>query len=200
MPSDAARIVGIYRRHAAAFARDRDRNLFERPWLDRFAALLPTGGQVLDIGCGFGEPMARHLIDRGFTVTGVDSSPPLLDLARGRFPHHDWIEGDMRSLSLGRHFDGLLAWDSFFHLDHDDQRAMIPRFATHAADGAALMFTSGPAHGVALGRFEGETLFHASLCPEEYRILLDANGFEVLAHRAEDPDCGGHTVWLAQRR
>jgi len=32
----------------------------------------------------------------------------------------------------------------------------------------------------------------------EYRQLISANGFGVVAHRAEDPDCGGHTVWLAR--
>ena len=75
---------------------------------------------------------------------------------------------------------------------------MFPIFATHAAPGAALMFTSGPAAGEALGVFEGETLYHASLDPAEYRDLLAANGFTVVGHRPEDPDCGGRTVWLAR--
>jgi trans-aconitate methyltransferase len=197
--SAAADIIGIYRRHAAAFVRDRDRSLFERRWLDRFAGLLPPGGSVLDIGCGFGEPIARYLVERGHGVTGFDASAPLLALARAQFPGQGWIEGDMRDLSLGRRFDGLLAWDSFFHLGHDDQRRMFPRFADHAAPGAALMVTTGPAHGTAIGCFEGEALHHASLDPAEYRALLDAHGFEVLAHVVEDPACGGHTVWLARR-
>ena len=49
-------------------------------------------------------------------------------------------------------------------------------------------------------RFEGETLYHASLDPEEYRNLLADNGFAVLRHGVEDPECGGHTLWLAKRR
>ena len=61
------------------------------------------------------------------------------------------------------------------------------------------MFTSGPAAAVAIGEFEGEPLYHASLDPEEYRALLSENGFEVLRHVAEDPSCGGATVWLAQK-
>ena len=195
----AAEIVGIYRRHAAAYAAQRGRTLFERGWLDRFAGLLPPRGSVLDIGCGFGEPIARDLIGRGFAVTGLDTAAPLLALARAAFPDHAWIEGDMRAMALGRRFDGLVAWDSFFHLAHDDQRAMFARFAAHAAPGAALLFTSGPAHGIALGTFEGERLFHASLDPAEYRALLGAHGFAVAAHVAEDPDGGGHTVWLARR-
>lgn len=76
---------------------------------------------------------------------------------------------------------------------------MFPLFREHAADGAALLFTSGPGHGEAIGSFEGEPLYHASLDPSEYRALLAANGFAVIAHVAEDPDCGGHTIWLAQQ-
>lgn len=198
MNSHAADIPDLYERHAAAFDRLRGRSLFERGWLDRFTALLPPGGTVLDLGCGMGDPIARHLLASGLKVTGVDSSPALIGLCRQRFPEQDWHVADMRGLALGRCFDGILAWDSFFHLDHGDQRRMFPVFRDHAADGAALMFTSGPAHGVAVGEFEGEPLFHASLDPAEYQALLEANGFRLMAHRAEDPDCGGHTIWLGQ--
>ena len=103
----------------------------------------------------------------------------------------------MRALALKDTFDGLLAWDSFFHLAHDDQRRMFPIFERHASPGAALMFTSGVSHGEAMGSYRGEPLYHASLAPEEYRTLLKSAGFRVVAHIAEDPDCGGHTVWLA---
>jgi hypothetical protein len=61
-----------------------------------------------------------------------------------------------------------------------------------------LLFTSGPSHGEAIGNLYGRPLYHASLDAEEYRSLLDANGFEVLRHTVEDPECGRHTVWLAQ--
>jgi hypothetical protein len=73
-------------------------------------------------------------------------------------------------------------------------------FRAHALPGAALMFTSGPAHGEAIGSLAGEPLYHASLNPDEYRSLLDRNGFRVVTHVAEDAGCGGHTIWLAQLR
>lgn len=75
---------------------------------------------------------------------------------------------------------------------------MFPLFRNHASNGAALLFTSGPSHGEAVGSFEGEPLYHASLDPAEYRALLHENGFAVVEHVVEDPDCGGHTVWLAR--
>jgi hypothetical protein len=101
-------------------------------------------------------------------------------------------------MALDRTFNGLLAWDSFFHLHQEDQRRMFRVFRRHAAPRAALMFTSGPSRGEAFGTYGGEPLYHASLDASEYHALLDANGFQVVMHVAEDPDCGRHTIWLAQ--
>jgi SAM-dependent methyltransferase len=187
----------LYERHARDYDRDRSRSLQERAWLDRFLQYVRPGGTVLDLGCGMGEPIARYLIERGFQVTGVDSSPSLIELCRSRFPDSDWLVADMREIELGRRFDGVLAWDSFFHLTMDDQRKMFPRFAAHAERGAPLMFTSGPAEGEAIGSYGGEPLYHASLGPAEYERLLATNGFTLRAHVAKDSECGDHTVWLA---
>jgi hypothetical protein len=106
----------------------------------------------------------------------------------------------MRNLALGRRFDGIMAWDSFFHLNFDDQRRMFAVFRAHAAPGAGLLFTSGPRHGEAIGELHGEPLYHASLAPDEYRSLLAANEFDLVEFVPEDPNCGGHTVWLARRK
>lgn len=172
----------------------------EAGWLARFVDGLPEGADILDLGCGTGQPMARWLSLRGLAITGVDSSPAMLAHARSHLPRHEWLQADMRTLALGRAFDALLAWDSFFHLDEDDQRAMFRVFEAHARPGARLMFTSGPAHGQAIGDFEGEPLFHASLAPEAYRALLSAHRFEVIDFVPEDPSCGHHTIWLARYR
>jgi hypothetical protein len=145
-----------------------------------------------------GEPIAQYLLKAGHHVVGIDSSPSLIRMCRTRFPTAEWLVADMRQLALGRRFDALLAWDSFFHLNVDDQRAMVARFAAHALPAAPLMFTSGPAHGEAIGSCFGEPLYHASLDPDEYRELLSTSGFFVVQYLAEDPACGGHTVWLAQ--
>jgi SAM-dependent methyltransferase len=200
MTTEAERIVGLYQRHARAWAHDRGNRLFETAWLDRFCDLLPTGATVLDIGCGSGEPIARYLIELGYAVTGVDSSSEMIAICEGHFPCRDWRIADMRALSLGRTFNGILAWDSFFHLCPDDQRRMFPVFRKHAALRATLMFTSGPSHGEAIGAYQGEPLYHASLDSAEYYALLDRNGFEVVTHVIEDPNCGLHTIWLAQLR
>ena len=204
MSKDDERIVGLYRRHVNAWATARGRQRGDRPieagWLARFLGLLPPRPTMLDIGCGSGEPIGCYLVEHGCDLTGVDSAPEMIDLCETRLPEQAWRVADMRSLSLGLTFDGIIAWDSFFHLCPADQRRMFPIFRVHAVSPAALMFTSGPDHGVAMGTLEGEPLYHSSLDSAEYRVLLDQNDFNVVAHAVEDPSCGCRTIWLAQVR
>lgn len=198
--SPADSVIALYQQHADAFERDRSRNLGERGWLRHFLDLLPAAApRVLDIGCGNGNPIARHLIEQGCAMTGVDASLPMLTRARAAFPDQQWIAADMRHMPLTEPFDGLLAWHSFFHLKPEDQRPMFAVFQRLAAPGAPLMFTSGTTLGEAIGEFEGQPLYHGSLDRMEYRRLLEANGFEVLRYSEGDAQCGGANIWLARR-
>jgi len=167
-------------------------NASGKAWLDRFLARVRSSGTVLDIGCGMGEPIGRYFLEVGLSVVGVDASASMIAMCRARFPEAEWHVDDMRQMDLGQRFDGLLAWDSFFHLRADDQRAMFPRFAAHAMPGAPLMFTSGPSHGEAIGSYCGEPLYHGSLSPSEYETLLSENGCDVVSFVPGDPECGGH--------
>jgi ubiquinone/menaquinone biosynthesis C-methylase UbiE len=195
----AQNIIEIYKKHGRAWTALRGEYLYEKNWLDAFLALLPAQPVVLDLGCGSGKPIADYVIKHGCRVTGVDSSDAMIDMAQQHFPAHDWYLADMRSIQLNRTFHGILAWDGFFHLTPDDQRKMFSQFARFSVAGTALMFSSGPAAGEAIGDMFGEALYHASLSQDEYRSLLAEHGFEVVKMIVEDPDCAGHTVWLAQK-
>ena len=199
MDAEADNVTELYRRHAQAWDEARGDRLREGAWLDHFLALLPAGGEVLDLGCGSGRPIARYLIEQGHPVTGVDTSPELIALCSERFPDQTWVVADMRGLDLGRRFAGILAWHSLFHLRPEDQEAMFAVFAAHAEPGAALMFTSGWNRGVAMGEFQGERLYHASLDPDEYHALIKAHGFRTVAHKVGEREAGAGAVWLATR-
>lgn len=196
----AKRIVGLYRDKADDWVRDRGATLYsgdggvdEAVWLDRFAAGLPAGATILDVGCGSGWPIGAALLERGLQVTGVDASPGLIAHAQATLPAGVWSVGDMRqSLPLGP-FDGVLAWHSLFHLSPDDQKKVLPKLAACVAEGGRLMFTSGQAYGETIGQWRGEPLYHASLDPEAYRALLADAGLRVEYDGAESG------VWLARR-
>jgi cyclopropane fatty-acyl-phospholipid synthase-like methyltransferase len=196
-------VIDLYRRYVTQWdAARRSGNWNDRVWIDAFAKDLVAGGRVLDLGCGGGEPVARFLVGHGLHVTGVDSSPQMIAFARKRMPEHEWIVADMRRLALNRRFDGILAWDSYFHLSHEAQRTMFAVFDAHAGDHAVLMFNTGPQHGEAASTFtfKDEQLYHASLAPADYSALLYRHGFEVIRHIANDVRSGGRTAWLCRRR
>lgn len=195
----AGRIIGHYEKHAAAWDRDRQSSFWnDKIWHDRFIARLGDRATVLDLGCGQARPVAQHMVESGLHVTGIDSSPAMIAFCRERLPDQQWIIGDMRRLALGRRFDGILAWDSYFHLNHADQRQMFAIFADHAHAGTILMFNTGPQHGEGVGEYKGDPLYHASLSPAEYQALTAHHGFRVLAHTANDAEAGGRTVWLCE--
>ena len=195
----AQNIIEIYKKHARAWTELRGQFLYEKAWLDHFLSLLPDHSTILDLGCASAKPIAAYLIAQGHSVVGVDSSKVMIEMAQENFPEQSWIQADMRQIDLGQKFQGILAWDSFFHLAQDDQRQMFEQFSIFAEQSTVLMFTSGPNHGEAIGNLFGEALYHASLAAEEYKQLLNDHGFQVIKMVAEDVECAGHTVWLAQK-
>ena len=197
----SSRIIAHYERHATSWDADRQNAAWnDKVWHELFVANLVKGGTVLDLGCGSGRPVAQYIAQLGFQVAGIDSSPTMISLCRSRLPDQKWVVADMRELSLGERFNGVLAWDSFFHLNHDDQRRMFAVFAAHAAPSAMLMFNAGPMHGEGVGSYRGDPLYHASLAPEEYVSLTNRFGFEVIKTRANDVRAEGRTAWLCRRR
>lgn len=194
-------LAKLYARHAQRFDAARTQSRMELPYLEMATSLAPPPGTVLDVGCGSGEPLARYFIERGYDVTGVDAVEEMLEMCRARFPRMKWLQADMRRIDIGMRFDLVIAWDSYFHLPPGDQRRMLHTFRRHTAPGGVVMFTSGVTEGEAIGGdLFGDELYHASLNTEEYARLLDHYGYDVLLHRPEDPECGGHTIWMARLR
>ncbi|MBF9029803.1 methyltransferase domain-containing protein [Rhodobacterales bacterium HKCCE3408] len=193
----AGDVLQTYEREAADWARDRNVELWEEPALAAALAGQPDA-RVLDLGCGAGRPVAEWFVGQGAAVTGVDGAGAMIAFFREALPGARAIHADMRGLDLGETFDVIVAFNSFFHLSPDDQRAMFPVFAAHAAPGARLLFTTGPDAGEAVGTVGRSPIYHASLSPAEYRAHLSDNGFDVLWFRPEDAELRGHSVWLAR--
>jgi len=198
MEGNRQNVFEVYNKIGDWFAENRPQNLMEKKYLDKLMSLIPTGGSILDVGCGSGFPILNYLVDKGFSVTGVDASEKMLRLAEQNFPSEEFILADMRKLSLYKKYDAIIAWHSFFHLPGADQPDMFSVFENHLNPKGILIFTSGTTNGEAWGINGGENLFHASLNPEEYKTLLEKYDFKILAHVPNDTECGNATVWLAQ--
>ena len=93
---------------------------------------LPPEGRILDLACGYGR-IAVPLARRGFQVTGLDLSAPLLAVARERAAQAgvtvEWHHADMRDIpsEWSGQFDAVISiWNSFgyFADDHENQRVL----------------------------------------------------------------------------
>lgn len=204
--SSADLIPILYKRYAKAWQKMREESPFvEKAWLDRLIDQVKMNihdkpAHVLDLGCGFGKPIAGYLIEHGLNITGVDITKRFIKTAKKSFKDHTWIHADMRAFHIDGSFDGIIAWDSFFHLTRDEQIKMFNQFEKYAKPGAPLMFTSGFENGEAIGDFNGYDLYHSSLSTDEYRKLLIDHGFGLITYKVQDQTCGGRTIWLAKRR
>src|SRR5262245_41726154 len=69
---------------------------------------------LLELGCGGGNN-ASHLKSH-LALTLVDLSPAMLEVSRALNPECEHLEGDMRSVRLGRLFDTVFVHDAASYL------------------------------------------------------------------------------------
>jgi ubiquinone/menaquinone biosynthesis C-methylase UbiE len=128
-----------------------------------------VGGPILELGCGTGR-LLRPLAQAGFSVTGVDNSASMIEVARKRTENEasqiGLIQGDMRDLSA---FDShsfrlvVIAVNSFLHLEtRDDQLEALRqvRSVIHR-DGLLVIDVFNPAPST-LARMDDHYAFDAS--------------------------------------
>jgi len=93
---------------------------------------------LLHLGCGGGHNDST--LKRHFDVTGVDSSPAMLRLARRLNPGIEYRRGDMRRVRLRRTFDAVLILDSIgYMLSEADLRAAFATAYVHLRPGGAFV-------------------------------------------------------------
>ena len=159
---------------------------------------LPRGASVLDVGCGTGIPLTRFLVEDGFDVVGVDSSPKMLEQFRVNLPHTPAICERIQSCDFhGRVFDAALSWGVIFHLPYDEQRQTFAKMADVLKPGGQFLFTSGDKDGDIEGApMNGVPFHYYSFSIEGYREVLRDYGFTLIDTHA---DRGQNTYYLATR-
>ena len=94
---------------------------------------------VLELGSGGGNN-ASHMKKR-FTLTLVDLSPNMLEVSRALNPQCEHLEGDMRTVRLGRAFDAVFVHDAIMYMSTEaDLKAAIETAAAHVEPGGVALF------------------------------------------------------------
>ena len=98
-----------------------------------------TIGTLLELGSGGGNN-ASHL-KAHFRVTLVDLSPDMLGVSRNLNPECEHCVGDMRTIRLGRQFDGVfIQYAVSYMATETDLRQAIETAFVHCRPGGVALF------------------------------------------------------------
>ncbi|MFN0096013.1 MAG: class I SAM-dependent methyltransferase [Dehalococcoidia bacterium] len=100
---------------------------------------LPEARTLLELGSGGGNN-ASHM-KAHFTMTLSDLSPEMLAESRKLNPELEHIEGDMRTLRLGRTFDAVFVHDAIEYMDTPEKlREAVATAFVHTRPGGVALF------------------------------------------------------------
>lgn len=186
--------IRTYDRMAARYAA-RPTYPLERE-LDRFAALVGTGGRVIDVGCGPGQ-YARALAARGLWVIGLDLSAGMLVQASAAGTRR-LVQADMRRLPFpAQALDGCFACASLLHLPRTEMPATLAELHRVLRPGGVIYVALKEGTGeewVDAGKV-GRRFFVYYLAPEIDRLLVEA-GFDLLDGWISPPGPGQRRRWI----
>lgn len=118
-----------------------------------FLKHLPTGGRLLDLGCGGGRDSA-YFSSLGFEVTAVDGSEELCKRVKENYGIHALCI-KFEELSFGAEFDAVWACASLLHVKKADMPKVLGKVSAALKPGGVLYasFKYGSGERVCNGRF-----------------------------------------------
>jgi SAM-dependent methyltransferase/predicted MFS family arabinose efflux permease len=167
--------------------------------------LVPSGGEALDLGCGTGQHLTRHLVAH-YRVTGVDLSSRSIALARQQVPEADFLLADMATLDLpSGSFDLITAFYSFIHVPRREHPAVLARIRSWLRPGGVLIATmAAGAGGEGVEQdWLGTPMYWSNWDAQTNRRLITDAGLELL-DAVEETELEGDVsvthLWVVARR
>jgi 2-polyprenyl-3-methyl-5-hydroxy-6-metoxy-1,4-benzoquinol methylase len=139
------------------------------------------GGEVLDIGCGAGIPVAASLIEH-HRVTGLDISNRMIELARANVPAGRFLLGDVLEEEFeAESFDAVVAMYMLFHVPRERRQEVFRRVHAWLKPGGHFLvsLSENDEEGYTEDDFFGVTMFWSNYDLGAYLEMLQAAGFSV---------------------
>ncbi|MBA4121155.1 MAG: class I SAM-dependent methyltransferase [Acidobacteria bacterium] len=179
-------------------------------YVDKILEDLPPQAKVLDLGCGTGNLIAKHIVERGYRVVGVDQSKKLLEIAKTVVPEAELIHADMIEIQFAEKFAAAVAWDSVFHVERKHHSAIYRKLANSLESGGRLLLSVGGSDAEDptsddsdvesfTSEMFGHTFFYSGYAPRVARKLLEAEGFEIEVWEIDDSSSRGHIAVIVRK-
>ena len=181
----------------------------EAPWprlkrVRAFAAGLPKGSRILDVGCGNGLPATRELA-LSHEVTGVDISEEQIVRASANVPTATFIRGDVREVDLPvAAFDAIVALYLIDNIAREDYRVLFRRLGELLRPNGRLLLSAEPGEDPWQPyTWLGVPMFINTVPTAELVRLLREAGLSVVSTEFESQLEGGRPIeyaWIIGER
>jgi SAM-dependent methyltransferase len=174
-------------------------------YLGRLLDLLPSGAEVLELGCGAGVPVTQTLAECCH-VTGVDISAEQIALAERYVPDATFIRADMTTLDFpAGSFDAVVAFYALIHIPREEHAALLARIAGWLRPGGLLFATMGShdSPDAVEPDWLGTPMFFSHFDADTNRDLVRRAGLEIVAAEVVPEEEDGETVefqWMVARK
>ncbi len=132
---------------------------------------------------GAGIPVARFLVESGFSVVGIDFSEKMIRLARRNVPEATFVRKDMSQLDFAdSSFDGLTAFYSIIHVPREKHSQLLRDFCRILKPDGIMLVTMGSDEWEATEIYShyGTEMFWSQYAPQKSLRLVKDAGFEVI--------------------
>ncbi len=99
-------------------------------------ACVSDGDDVLDVACGTGVLFGDYIKRKAGSVTGIDISPAMADIASGKYEDIQVICGNAQGYDFGKEFDVIVIYDAFPHFT--DSRALFESLSKYLKTGGRI--------------------------------------------------------------
>ena len=106
-------------------------------------AQVSAGQSVLDVACGTGVLIPDYLARGASSVTAIDISPKMAEIAREKYaqPEVTVLCGDVETTDFGSRFDRIVVYNAFPHFP--DPQRLVERLAGLLEEGGVLTVAHG---------------------------------------------------------
>ena len=138
-------------------------------------ARVSSGDDVLDVACGTGV-LFPYYLDKGVSsVTGIDISPCMVELARKKWGHESRVAlicGDAEVFNSEKRYDAIVVYNAFPHFV--DPAALIRQLASLLKEGGCLTVAHGASREKINRHHQGSAakVSHGLMPAEELRDLF----------------------------
>ena len=147
-----------------------------------FSRRLKPNSSILDVGCGTGYPIDFFLSERGFRITGIDSSAKMIEKAASlKLKNTEYHVAELFGFRTEEKFDAIIAFDCLWHICHDNQKYIYGTIASLIKKGGYFIFTHGKKDGEIYSEMMGQTFYYSALDAEEVKKILISEGFEIIS-------------------